>query len=462
MKVQRITIQNFKAIAEIDMQLDGASVLLVGGNGSGKTTVGRIADILTNRSRPAVPLRRGTEEGFAQIELSDGTLIEWKFNEQEDSLVIIDPSGKVVRKPAQLIAKLVGSRFDIDAFMNEQPAKQRKMLAQIAGIDLDDLDARYKTAYEERAAIKRDLAASAARVGEILDPVFRISAASLLEQVEQMRAKNAKREDAISKLAGLEAERDGLLIAIESLSAKHKNAMQIYNDLKQAAPLVQHAVKQDFDSSWQQQKNTLEAFLTLSDFFDTQIRDIYAKKIEAKETLSAIADRIRVANEYIPTMPRFSEDDIKEVLDKISSIDANNLAAMKYESQQEALAAVELLRKELEAAQLLVDAINAERTDLLKSNPLPADGLEFGEDGLLLNGLPFSDSQIATSAKMLAAVQIAASLMGDLKFVHFDASILDKNSAQKLMSWASQNGLQLAMERADWEGGGLRYELQGR
>jgi hypothetical protein len=78
---------------------------------------------------------------------------------------------------------------------------------------------------------------------------------------------------------------------------------------------------------------------------------------------------------------------------------------------------------------------------------------------LEIDGLPFESNQIATSRKMIAALEIAERMLGDIRYLHFDASILDKQNAQKIIDWANERDLQLCLERALWDGGELSYEI---
>ena len=43
--------------------------------------------------------------------------------------------------------------------------------------------------------------------------------------------------------------------------------------------------------------------------------------------------------------------------------------------------------------------------------------------------------------------------------MHFEASSLDKNSLKEVQEWADKNDLQLLIERAEFEGGDIKYEI---
>jgi len=55
-QVQTIRIENYKAISELEINLQGRSAYLIGANGSGKTTVGNlVATLLLPKMRPGTP-----------------------------------------------------------------------------------------------------------------------------------------------------------------------------------------------------------------------------------------------------------------------------------------------------------------------------------------------------------------------------------------------------------------------
>jgi hypothetical protein len=47
----------------------------------------------------------------------------------------------------------------------------------------------------------------------------------------------------------------------------------------------------------------------------------------------------------------------------------------------------------------------------------------------------------------------------ELKTLYFDCSPLDKNSMEAVLKWAKENDLQLLIERPDFDGGELRFEI---
>ena len=96
---------------------------------------------------------------------------------------------------------------------------------------------------------------------------------------------------------------------------------------------------------------------------------------------------------------------------------------------------------------------------MIKSAPLP-EGFGFTDDGITYNKLPFTREQLSSSGIYIAALKLASMNLGEVKTLHFDASFLDKNSLADIEKWANDNGLQLLIERPDFEGGEIEYELR--
>ena len=72
---------------------------------------------------------------------------------------------------------------------------------------------------------------------------------------------------------------------------------------------------------------------------------------------------------------------------------------------------------------------------------------------------PLTDNQISSSSKYIAALKLGAMVLGEIRAMHFDASFLDKNSLSEIQDWANENDLQLLIERPDFDGGEIKYEI---
>lgn len=115
-------------------------------------------------------------------------------------------------------------------------------------------------------------------------------------------------------------------------------------------------------------------------------------------------------------------------------------------------------RENKENANLKVKEIENRKKEMIKTANLP-EGFEFSENGLLYNGFELSRSVQSSSALYIAGLKLATLNIGDLRAIHFDASFLDKISLSEVETFANSIDLQLLIERPDFDGGEIRYEL---
>jgi len=454
----------------MEIDLKGQSMFLIGANGSGKTTVGNmVATLLLPKMRPGKPLREGATDGFAEATLSDGTVIRWKFDEASDTLEIVDPNGKKIpqRSVSALLKTLAGAgmEFDINEFLSLQPKPQKDYMARLVGLDLCGWELRYKIAYDQRTDANRAVQAQAARVqpyDAALLNTPRVDVAALAQQIEEAYAFNRKVEDAKAKLVQRKEEHAAALAVITELDAKLESYVSPYsqNFIACAAELLGE-INGDNDTQRTALRVLKELGANAKEFNDIYT-ETFAKSNAAMKDLEAAAGKVAIGRDYVAKLPApISDEVIAGYRDQIARAEATNAtldAAHRMHHEEQTLA---VYQEYAAAADAAVKALEAERVELLKSKPLPAEGLTFGDEGLLLNGLPFTDQQICTSAKMIAAAQIALSMLGEVKYLHFDASILDRPNADRLLAWAEANGLQLALERVSWESEELHYQITG-
>ena len=105
-----------------------------------------------------------------------------------------------------------------------------------------------------------------------------------------------------------------------------------------------------------------------------------------------------------------------------------------------------------------VKSIEKEKQDALASAEIPQE-FSIDEYGLYYKGLPLTDNQISTSGKYVAALKLGSMVLGEVRAMHFDASTMDKNTLSSIQDWAKENDLQLLIERPDFEGGEIKYEI---
>lgn len=401
MKIISFIIENYKAIrGRKEFNPDGGNFILIGPNGKGKTSAGRaLMDILTNNV-PSKPVTDGEQSGYVEYTFDDGKKLLAKLSENGSTkLELLSPEGLKIATPKDVIKRLTGTGmdFNIDNFMSLAPKPRRELLEKIAGIDLTVFNNLEKEYEEDRRIANAEAKAAAARVKPYDKVLADLDIVDTNEAVAKLK-EMTEANAAIARVeAGLEQRKDKVLNIQAQIAALQAEEETIANDIHKGLDWLK---------------------------VNTAHTD---EEIEAQENLINKADQIKEAK-------RAKED------------------ADKYE----------LLTAHAKEIDTKIKELRADKDEAIKQVKLPAYGLVFDtdSDGLLLDGYPFESNQIAASRKLIAAIQIAASMLGDIKYLHFDGAALDRHSADEILSWAEANDLQLCLERPLWDGDGdLKMEL---
>ena len=397
MKIKKITVENFKAVSSKELNLNGCSAIITAANDSGKTSVLRGLIDRFKSEKPDVIVKEGEEKGFNIVDLTDGSRIEWKFTEKSESFAYVTPEG--IKQTTGVISaigeKYFGQRFDIDSFLNSSPKQQEKELQKIVGLDFSDVDERYKQAYDERTEANRELKRIASQKVEQPEPVEKPDVDSIKKELSEVREKNQRCADAQIKKDRLQIKLDDI---IRSISGS------------------------EFEPC-----------------FDSKKANEMVNSIHVPDRIpeTEIEERLENAQEQLRKFDAFERE--KESYDRW------------VEDGKKA-------RQNAEKADGKVKSIEQEKADLIASAKMP-DGFDFTESGLTYKGFPLNENQISTSGKYIAALKLGAMVLGQVRTLHFDASSLDNNNLEKVQKWAKENDLQLLIERPDFDGGDIRYEI---
>lgn len=457
-RVQSITVSNLKAISSLTAHFNGCTAIVTGGNNKGKTSFLRSLFDRVRGTKPDKVLKEGETEGFAEVELTSKEKLRWEFNDKgkgfKEKLTYITDKDIKTSLTVELRNKLLPPSFDVDRFLQDQPAKQRKTLQQLVGLDFTDIDARHKIAYDDREAKNRraneekivlenwivpekveavnmdELLVKKETVGQKLNTLYLENKAANDKSRKSWQEECETKRDEHEKACKLEHTR------IVSHNNDVSNRTIVYNEVYAAIKvLVAHGYKGDAEQ-----------------YHQKLYREI-GDKLEYKEpfTLALPSEPT-----YIDELPDKKElDDIDQQI--VDATETNRKAQLckDYESQKNKATTAK------GAAALAQDALNIiekERMDMIRSAKMP-EGFGFSEDGITYNNLPFTREQLSSSGIYIAALKLAAMTLGEVRTLHFDASFLDRLSLEDIEKWAVSEDLQLLIERPDWEGGEIEYQL---
>lgn len=158
MKVDQLKIVNFQSVELVDIEPGGKSLMLLGKNGVGKSSViSAVFAALTGKT-PEKMLQDGKLSGLIEITLGD-FVVKGNFNSKKNtwsSFVVETLEGAAYSSTREFLKSKLGTiDFDVNAFLRDSPKKQIELVKKLANIDFTDLDAAYKEFFDERTFINK-------------------------------------------------------------------------------------------------------------------------------------------------------------------------------------------------------------------------------------------------------------------------------------------------------------------
>lgn len=406
-KVKKITVSNLKALGHFEATLNGATCIVTGKNNGGKSSFLKTPIDRIRGSKPDIVLRHGEKEGFAELELTTGEKFIWQFNDNgkgfKEKLTFITEKNIPASVTKDLCRVYFPPVFDVDEFLNSTPAKQKATLQKLTGIDFTEIDRIFKHAYEERTFANKRVAEEKAKL-VLIDPDLPAEPEPLTE---------------------LEKEYNG----IEVHNLKYANIVKENDGYKMKLGENQQQIEQ-----LQIQINAL-----------CDKNEIIEQSIDTNQT-------------WLNEETNKPKENAEELADKITKQKARNIEIEENKKAKKQKVEYEKLVLEAEECDKAVKKVEAEKLDVVKNASMP-EGFGFSDDGITYNGFAFTKEQLSSSAIYIAALKLAAIGLGDVKTLHFDASLLDKNSLQEIEKWANENDYQLLIELVDRESGDIAYEI---
>lgn len=440
-RIQKIKIENFKSISEIEADFNGCTAIVTAGNNKGKTSLLQGIPNRVRFIRPDVMVKDGSTQGKGEMTLTTGEKFIWEFNTKGvDKLTFVSSENIKQNVTKELGAKYFPPLFDIDKFLQSSPKEQAKQLQKIIGIDFTEIDARYLKAYNERTSKNMDAEKFHVKLTAILkrDEVLPVDLTDLQGKKEaertrlneQYKVNKATNDKSRSEWAQAKADIDSQVrIFNDNETLKVAN----YNACGDALRIL---AKHGYGGS------------DVANWLDTLAKDMHLLK--------------EASTLYPPEPTYITEIPDSKTLDgidkQILEASETNAKALQYRQYIDHKTATEQAKVIADEADTLVKQIDAERQKMIESAQFPK-GISINSEGITIDGLPLDRNQISTSKLYCTALRIASMNLGEVKTLYFDASFLDRYCLSEIEAWANENDLQLLIERPDFEGGEIKYEL---
>lgn len=476
-KVSKITVSNLKAVSELTADFNGCTAIITGGNNKGKSSFLRSLPDRIHGIKPEVILKKGEKEGYASWLLTSGEQFIWSFDNGDgkkkagEKLTFITSAGIKGSVTRELALRYFPPTFNVDDFLQAAPKQQKATLQKLVGLDFTDVDKRYEEAYLDREGKNRraheqeiifndwGMPEQVQEVG--LDQLMFDKAAvrnKLNTEYLSNKAANEKLRTAfVEECANIKREYD---LAVSNSEKHYSEICRMEEDRVRVNNERAAAIQVKYNEC-QNACATLEKHGYEGDAIEW-LRSIESS-IPKKETYKAPPTSAPIPEPtypkqptYVPEMPDSTE--LNVVDEKILNAQKINQAAQAYKDWKAQERKMQESAADAAKAHSKVVLIEEEKMDMIRSAKMP-EGFGFSGDGITYTDLPFTREQLSSSGIYIAALKLAAMTLGEVRTLHFDASFLDKNSLGEIEKWANASDLQLLIERPDFEGNEIEYQL---
>lgn len=399
MKITKLEVENFKKLRAVCIKPDGSVVMLGGRNGAGKSSVlDSIQSALGGGKRaPEEPVRKGTKRATVVLE-TEKFIVTRRFSAKGPStLEIKGRDGSVYPSPQALLDSIVGPlSFDVLTFVR-QPGKapadaaraQAAALRQIVALDFTKQEYERKVAFDERTDVTRELKRVQAQLDKLPDvdagDEAEVSVAELAGEIRKRQAVNTAKADKGRDLERLREKARATSDIIEDLELKLKASREMLVEIQTRGK----AMKAELDA-----------------MPDADVAEVEAKLADAE----GINRRVRLRTERAKL-----ETELNQLIEKCEGLTGT------------------------------IEGVDAAKRSALEAAKYPVDGLAVTDEGITLDGVPFSQASQAQQLKVSVAIGLA--LNPELKVLLIrDGSLLDEDSLAAVAKMAADHDAQVWLE----------------
>ena len=434
LKSLHLELENFKNIEKKVIDIGGRSLIFLGKNNSGKSTlIQAMLSPMDTKVLPSEPIKKGEER--ARISHKIGGIMDGEEKEytldlyftpstNKGRLVVTNEKGDIQKSPATFVKGLIGNvSFDVTKWLNDEKAKKLKTIKELTGcsekidiieMQIDEKKSAMKFKKQRAEELEATLKNHEFAKGEIEKFSEPIDISPIQQELLNISQKQSQWDGIKNQVAGFEKDVESCIDKINKASVEIDRLKQEIN-----------------------RQNTLIQEYTAE-----------ADKINSN---------IQKGKEW---MAKFERPSIDEVNSRLSESIVHNEKSSRISSLSNQHKEMITAKVECDNIKIEVDKLLAQRNEIISSSQLPIEGLGFTNDEIYINGLPLEEGQINTATLFKIGVQVAMALNPKLKviFLH-DGSLFDKDGLRDIVSLIEENGYQAVIEMVDYEGGDLEVKF---
>lgn len=388
MKIISLEVENLKRIKAIRIKPSGNAIVIGGENDQGKSSALDAIEYLFagKRAQCEAPVRDGKKKAIIVGELED-LVVKRTINFNGGTyLTVTNKDGASRKSPQTILDQFIGAlSFDPLAFTKMDKKAQVETLKKLVGLDFTEHDEKIEDLLEKRRTLKYKARDLQGKYND-------------MPEYPEVPEEELSISDLLNELGDIQAK---------NLEIKQK--LREYN-----------AAKDRFD-------NAAAALITAKENFENAEKEYFE--------LKATCENVELISEE-PIRGKIA------VAEKINKQIRDNKEAQAVKKEWD-----ESLKKVDDYSEKIKE-ISAAKDEALKKVIFPIEGLSFDESGVTYNGLPFSDDQIGSAARLKVSVAMGLALNPKLKVLLIrDGSLLDENSLKTIAEMASKEDAQLWIER---------------
>ncbi|NQU54084.1 MAG: AAA family ATPase [Bacteroidetes bacterium] len=448
MHLKTIELVNFKVLEDFKAEFSGNVYMISGENEKGKSTLLQAVGILLTGEKQDV-LTTGKDKGFAKAVVGNDEheyMVELKYTAKNPKGILTITDTKTGMKSDRLstlndIFKY--QDFDAVEFSSwsktaEGRRKQVEVVKSLLPTTTQEriiaIDNDVKEIKETRTIDNRELKIYDGQIdgkkAELTDEDVKVFANPI--DVKQLNERKNQLVALEVQFKGVKTRYDERQADYDAMPEKEKFLNDGFEKNETELEAEEREVRVEFERRIKAIQNRRKENAEIA---EAKLAELKAKKDE-------IVIKQKSAKEYINE----AENELKEVEsidEKIEKADSHNRKHQKIvELKEVSKKRVEISAKvELHETQL--SKLATEREKLISSSKLPINGLNFSEDGLLLNGIPFMPGSVSSSQEMEISARLVIAKNPNVKIFRISGGeSLGGEKLKALVKFAKDNGFQ--------------------
>lgn len=435
LKIIKAEVTNYQNIEHQLIEFDGRNIMIVSGkNESGKSSLLRaIASPVNSQVIPLTPIKKGEEKASVKLKIGgimDGVekvyQVDLFFSPQhkKGQLVVSDKEGSKITDRKSMLDTIVGDiSFDIMEFIRM---------------------AKTTTGKFSKAGVKDQV--------EILKGFLSVAEKTILHKIATDHAQLMEQR----KFAKHDLATDEALL---------KNSTYTQEDIKKYAEAKDVEIAKDKLKFVEKNQSKYDRYVSFKEEQELELKTktervnkLTLELSQLNKEIPEVEAKIESCDKYLEANP--DRPTSSAITEEIEEINAFNTQVEKIAEYKGLFIKIKERKETIEKQTADLEQMRSSKAEVFANSKMPVEGLEFTEEAVLFNGLPFNDEHINTAKIIEVGARISMAMNPNLRVITIkDGSLLDKETTAMLFNLVEEKGYQLLMEVVDHEAGDMKIEF---